>query len=106
MSIEDIMSRFDKDRLQEVFDVFPEETEPRIIEEMNYFKSTNNLCFLSKIVDLIDKFRQEGVVWGVGRGSSCASLVMYLLCITDVNPLEYDISFVEFSKGYDPNDEH
>ena len=45
-----------------------------------------------------DKFRQNNVVWGVGRGSSCACLIFYLLDINRVDPVKYDIPMEEFFK--------
>lgn len=70
----------------------------RIGEEIEFFERTNNIIFIFQCVDLIEKFKESGILWGVGRGSSCASLVFYLLEITDVNPLLYNIKFHELSK--------
>ena len=47
---------------------------------------------------LIDKFRNDGIVWGVGRGSSCASYVLFLLFVNDVDPVRFGINFSEMSK--------
>lgn len=70
----------------------------RIEEEIEFFSRTKNIFFVFYCMDLIEKFKERGIVWGVGRGSSCASLVFYLLEITDVNPLKYGIKFHELSK--------
>lgn len=69
----------------------------RIEEEMQYFIDTNNVRFLLKTYELIEKLKRDTVV-GVGRGSSCASLVMYLLGIHDIDPIKYKIQFKELSK--------
>jgi DNA polymerase III alpha subunit len=75
-----------------------DEHEERLMMELDYFIRANHQHFLIKIRDLIESFKKDGVVWGVGRGSSCSSYVMYLLEVHDVNPITYNISFSEFSK--------
>ncbi len=45
------------------------------------------------------------VVRGVGRGSSCASLVLFLLGVHHVDPVLYDIPFTEFFKPVNSADE-
>lgn len=70
----------------------------RVEREMEFFKETNNIAFLLGVSDLIEKFKESGVVWGVGRGSACASLILYILHVHDINPIEYDINFSELSK--------
>ena len=70
----------------------------RIEQEMDYFEESRNILFLIKLISLIDRFKKEGVVWGVGRGSACASYVLYLLEVHDVDPIKYNIPFSEMSK--------
>jgi DNA polymerase III alpha subunit len=42
--------------------------------------------------------RDNNIVWGVGRGSSIASFVLYLIGIHRINSLYYDLSINEFLK--------
>lgn len=70
----------------------------RIQTEMEFFVRTENVKFLVYLINLIDRFKKEGVIWGVGRGSSCSSYIMYLLEVNDINPLKYKIPFNELSK--------
>lgn len=79
-------------------DRFEQEMVDRLEVEIDFFERTNNITFLLQCVDLVRKMNDDGVVYGVGRGSMCASLTLYLLKIHDVNPLRYDIPFSEFSK--------
>ena|SRR4030065_753160 len=72
--------------------------EERLTYEIDFFYISNNLEFLCVCSKLIDNFKNDGVVWGCGRGSSCASYVLYLLEVHDVNPIKYGIEFKEFSK--------
>ena len=70
----------------------------RIDEELDWFESSNHMHVLVKINKLLHRFRSDGIVWGVGRGSSCASLIFYLLGVHDIDPVNYDIPFYEMSK--------
>lgn len=75
-----------------------QEEEDRIYYELEYFERTNNISFINAIIHTVDKLKEDGVVWGVGRGSSCASFLLYVLEVNDVNPLDFAIPFSEMSK--------
>ena len=51
------------------------------------------LCFL---VYIVDTMRNENVVWGVGRGSSVASYVLYLIGVHKIDSLYYELDIEEF----------
>lgn len=70
----------------------------RLQMELNYFNNNDLNYVIVKMHNLIKQFKEDGVVWGVGRGSSCACYIFYLLEIHDVNPVKFQISFSEFSK--------
>ena len=53
------------------------------------------LCFLKYFVDIM---RENNIVWGVGRGSSVASYVLYLLGIHKIDSIKYNLSPDEFFK--------
>lgn len=53
------------------------------------------LCFLKYFVDTM---RDNNIVWGVGRGSSVASYVLYLLGIHKIDSIKYNLSPDEFFK--------
>lgn len=48
------------------------------------------------VCDLIDHARKSGYTPGPGRGSAAGSLVAYLLGITDVDPIKYQLLFERF----------
>ena len=74
------------------------EASDRLDHELNFFNQSNHIDFLCVLHKLIKRFKKDGVVWGCGRGSSCASYVLYLLEVHDVDPIKYGINFKEFSK--------
>jgi len=53
------------------------------------------LCYLKYLVDTM---RAHGVIWGVGRGSSVASFVLYKMVVHRINSLYYDLDPEEFLK--------
>ena len=70
----------------------------RIAIELEEFKRRDLLVVLNLMVYLVDYFKQNDIVWGVGRGSSAASYSLYLIGINRVNSLEYDLDIKEFFK--------
>jgi len=45
---------------------------------------------------LVDVMKQNQVIWGVGRGSSVASYVLYLLGVHRINSIYYKLNIAEF----------
>jgi hypothetical protein len=45
---------------------------------------------------LVDVMTQNQVIWGVGRGSSVASYVLYLLGVHRINSMYYNLDIAEF----------
>ena len=75
-----------------------EEYITRIDYELREMSKRGYWPFIRCIIYVVDTFRKNGVVWGVGRGSSCASLVFYVIGVNKVDPIEYDIPIEEFLK--------
>src|SRR5699024_9930679 len=48
------------------------------------------------VSDFVQYAKNNGIVVGPGRGSAAGSIVAYLLGITSVDPLEYDLLFERF----------
>ena len=45
---------------------------------------------------MVDIMRKNNVVWGVGRGLSVASYVLYLIGVHKIDSLYYDLDIEEF----------
>ena len=73
----------------------PEEIE-RVHYEMAIFERADLINLLKLLKYLVDTFRSNNILLGVGRGSSTHSFVLYLLGIHKVNSLFYDLNFNEF----------
>ena len=68
----------------------------RINLEMDDFESRGLVDLLRMMAALVAHFRDNGVVWGVGRGSSAASYALYLLGVHKVDSLRFGLDFEEF----------
>lgn len=64
----------------------------RLENELVEIKKRNLENLFRCIIYVVDTMKERGVVWGVGRGSSCASYILYLIGLHCVDPVKYDIS--------------
>ena len=67
-------------------------------EELLLFQERDMFVLLRYLKYLVDTMRENNIVWGVGRGSSVASFVLFLLGVHRINSLYYDLSIDEFLK--------
>ena len=67
----------------------------RVVEELELYRSRNLYPILRALIYIIDTMRKHDIVWGVGRGSSVAGYVLYLLGIHKVDS-RYNLDIKEF----------
>jgi len=70
----------------------------RVGQELMLFQERNMFNLLRYLKYLVDTMRTHNIVWGVGRGSSVSSFVLFLLGVHRINSLYYDLSIDEFLK--------
>ena len=68
----------------------------RVGEELLLFQERNLFDLLRYLHYLVNVMRDNNIIWGVGRGSSVASYVLYLLGIHRINSMFYDLDPREF----------
>jgi DNA polymerase III alpha subunit len=68
----------------------------RVGEELLLFQERNLFDLLRYLKYLVDVMRSNHLIWGVGRGSSVASYVLYLIGIHRVDSMFYDLDPREF----------
>ena len=68
----------------------------RVAEELKAFRERDMFNLLRYMVYLVDFMRENNIVWGVGRGSSVASYVLYLIGVHRINSIQYDLDWREF----------
>jgi len=85
---EGLKRRFGKNPSQEVLERTEEELE--IINDMGF------PTYFLIVQDIIEFAKSSNIRVGPGRGSAAGSMVSFLLGITDLNPLDYDLLFERF----------
>ncbi len=78
--------------------VCPKENYQRLIDELKLFRQYNMIDLLKFLKYLVDTMKNHNIMWGLGRGSSVASYVLFLLEVHKVDPIKYKLDFREFLK--------
>lgn len=70
----------------------------RVGHELFMFQDRNLFDLLKFMKYLVDTMRKNNIVWGVGRGSSVASYVLYLIGVHKIDSIYYQLDIEEFLK--------
>jgi DNA polymerase III alpha subunit len=65
-------------------------------QELMLFQERNLFYLLRYLTYLVDVMTENQLIWGVGRGSSVASFVLYKLKVHRINSLHYELDPTEF----------
>jgi len=68
----------------------------RVGAELLLYQEREMFDLLRFLVYIVDVMREQDIVWGVGRGSSVASYVLYLIGVHKIDSLYYDLDIAEF----------
>lgn len=75
-----------------------EEERERAQTELAIIHELHAECIFLHLIYLVDVWRKQNLVWGIGRGSSVSCFVLYVIGINKINPLLYDLDHREFFK--------
>lgn len=70
----------------------------RVGQELLLYQQMDLMNLLRYMKYMVDTFRKNGIVWGVGRGSSVSSYVLFLIGVHKIDSLYYDLDIEEFLK--------
>ena len=70
----------------------------RVEMELELYKARNLFPVLQLLIYIIDTMRKNNLVWGVGRGSSVSSYLLYLIGVHKVDSVKYNLDIKEFLK--------
>tara|TARA_B100000676_G_C18036659_1_gene822198 strand:- start:686 stop:1207 length:522 start_codon:yes stop_codon:yes gene_type:complete len=73
-----------------------DEEKMRVQLEYDLFEKKNFVRVLQFLIYFVDTLRANNIVWGVGRGSSVASLCLFLIGVHKINPMTYNLDIKEF----------
>jgi DNA polymerase-3 subunit alpha len=76
--------------------IVPPDTIIRADYELGIIDSMGFNGYFLIISDFINWGKDEGIVFGPGRGSAAGSIISYALKITELDPLKYDLLFERF----------
>ena len=68
----------------------------RCAEELLLYSERDLIGFLQYLKYFVDTMRTNSIVWGVGRGSSVASFVLYIIGVHRINSITYNLDIREF----------
>ncbi len=68
----------------------------RLDYELSVINKTGFASYFLIVQDFVNWAKKNKIVVGPGRGSAAGSLVSYLLNITDIDPIKYDLIFERF----------
>lgn len=68
----------------------------RVGAELLLYHDKNLFDLLRYLKYLVDTMENNNIIWGVGRGSSVASYVLYLLGVHKIDSIYYDLNHEEF----------
>lgn len=68
----------------------------RVLEELEVYEKFNMLNILKYMKYLRDIAIRNNLIWGVGRGSSCSSYILYLMGVHKIDSLQYNLDIHEF----------
>lgn len=70
----------------------------RVNNEYELYEERDLIMLLRLFIFLVDYMRKNKFVWGVGRGSSVSSYVLYLIGVHKVDSLKYGLEIKEYLK--------
>jgi len=68
----------------------------RVGKELLLYQERDLFLLLKQLKYIVDTWREQGIVWGVGRGSSVASYILFLIGVHQINSIYYDLDIEEF----------
>ncbi len=68
----------------------------RVIDELTLYKQLGLIDVLATLIYIINTLIENNVVWGVGRGSSVSSYILYLIGVHDIDSYKYGLNIGEF----------
>ncbi len=95
-NLEEYLEQLAEDKLESKFKKITPEIDERFKFEIDVIKQMGYAGYFLVVQDFINAAKERGIPVGPGRGSAAGSLVAYVLGITNVDPLKYNLLFERF----------
>jgi len=79
-----------------ILNLCPKQNTDRCIAELEEFKQRGMLPMLKFLVYMVTTLRDNNIMWGVGRGSSVSSYILYLIGVHKIDSIKYNLDYKEF----------
>lgn len=98
---EGIEKRYTPERLNKIKEIYPDRDPMQVVKdrldyEMGVIVPKGMSDYLLIVWDFINWAKTQGVPVGPGRGSGAGSIVLYLIGVTDIEPLRFHLFFERF----------
>lgn len=95
-TVEDYLKKLVEMRKTRVASYDQQMVDKRVDYELKIITSKGYATYFLIVQDFVNWAKKQGVAVGPGRGSVAGSLVAYILGITDINPIDYNLPFERF----------
>lgn len=96
VSAMEYLKKLIEERFPGRFEKNNKEARERIEHELGVIEKTGFADYFLIVQDFVNWAKLHGIVVGPGRGSAAGSIVSYILGITNIDPLKYDLLFERF----------
>ncbi|MBS4167394.1 DNA polymerase III subunit alpha [Parachlamydia sp. AcF125] len=98
---EGIKKRYDAEKLAKIQEIFPDKDPMQVVRErleyeMGIIVPKEMSDYLLIVWDFINWAKKNEIPVGPGRGSGAGSIVLYLIGVTDIEPLRFHLFFERF----------
>ncbi len=90
------LKRLVEERLPSRYPNMTPEVRARATMELGVIEKTGFADYFLIVQDYINWAKEHGIVVGPGRGSAAGSIIAYILRITNIDPMRYDLLFERF----------
>ncbi len=70
----------------------------RLNEEIEKYKESNVQNVICALIYVVNILTQNNIIWGIGRGSSVSSYLLYVIGLHDVDSVKYGLPLSDFFK--------
>lgn len=85
-----------EEKLKDRYPDITAEVRERLEYELGVIEKTGFADYFLIVQDFVNWAKEHGIVVGPGRGSAAGSLISYVLKITDIDPIKYNLLFERF----------
>ncbi len=91
------------ERIQEKYPEVTDKIRERVDYELEIIKTKGYSTYFLIVADFVNWAKNNGIAVGPGRGSAAGSIVCYIISITDVDPLFFNLPFERFLNPMRPS---